>query len=126
MSRAKVAVVGIAAVVLLAFAGLVVVMNQSDESGGPDVNRGGPGGGEPHVNAKIVGLDVAVEEQREDVGTAPRPVRLSPAGSVSVAAAESARVGGVAPVASPPVCSASLLQSILGLGVTLLGGPAGC
>lgn len=134
MSRNRGTVLVVAAMVILVFGGGIYLFNQLGPLDGGEAGRGGPGGGAQGIRAKIVGdLDPAAltgPEQRPDVGTSPQPTRLSPGATVSSGSGggASARSGGgaAAPEVVPAACSASLLQSILGLGVTLLGGRSAC
>lgn len=81
------------------------------------------------MNAKIVGLDAVSEGPPTGPGLSPpQPVVLSPSGTTSASARGSGPSSGgfSTPQVAPAQCAPSLLQSVLGLGVTLLGGRPGC
>lgn len=133
MSRSRGVVLVIAALMVTVVGGGVILFNRIGPFDGAGASRGGPGGGAQGINAKIVGLDTVTDPERPpDVGTSSRPTRPSPGGTVSAGSAGggggAARSGGGAAVseAAPATCTVSLLQSILGLGVTLLGGRPTC
>lgn len=131
MSRNRGVVLVLVAVVVLIVGGGIFAFTQVGPFDGAEAARGGASTGARGLNAKIVDLDAETgPDRRPDVGTPPPATRLSPGGTVSTGTGGGAgRAGGgaaAAPEVAPAACTVSLLQSILGLGVTLLGGRSAC
>jgi len=115
--------------VLAGFIGLVAWLIWPDEEPDPVRVRGIPEGGQSRVNAEIVGLDDGRPGKPAERPAPVAPVRLSPAGSAGGGAVSGSTghiTGGVVGAVPPPPCAPSLLQTILGLGASLLGGRPGC
>jgi len=133
MVRTNIAVWIVAVVILVATVVVVVITGHRQGDNSPITGGQAQAPPSAPLNAALAGLGLGPEdfEPRGPGGSTPstrRPAELSSATGIGARSAASGSAASVVrPVVAPPVaCQPSILQSVLGLITSLLGGGARC